>query len=76
MHDTDVHPVVAGHDRTFYYARGKGIVSRRKEWRLRLIAYIEARGKPVSRKGATSGQRGSCAKRGRDWREKTTERWN
>jgi len=55
---------------------GKGIVTCRKEWRVRLIAYIEGSPHQGKRKGATSGQWKSCAKRGRDWREKTMERWN
>jgi len=43
---------------------GKGIVTCRKEWRVRLIAYIEGSPHQGKRKGATSGQWRSCAKRG------------
>jgi len=43
---------------------GKGIVTCRKEWRVQLIAYIEGSLHQAKRKGATSGQWRSCAKRG------------
>jgi len=43
---------------------GKGIVTCRKEWRVQLIAYIEGSLHQGKRKGATSRQWRSCAKRG------------
>ena len=64
MHNTDIHPVVAGHDRHSTIKGGKGIITCRKEWRVQLIAYIEGSPHQGKRKGATSRQWRSCAKRG------------